>query len=519
MNFPFGPLPARGSRPGARKAKPGGWLSGLLSGLRLPKLPRISPGLSWGGLKQALRAHPRRAGAFAGLGLVLFLLVWFGSFPVALAPLSPRLALLLAPGNPVAMMQVAHQDRRELNRLLNPPPADTRSSTARARPAATGGETPAGETAAVEAPSPDVTTAEVQRLRDDIRDMARRIVVKSPLMADVYRLLGETAETPDAARLDMQNAYALSRREAVAAFWLLNDAFQRRDYVDGLAKIDTLLRTTPALNTYTYAYLAPMVSDPDARAALVEALKVYPPWRPAFFQSLGDKVNSDDGVLLFLALKEAGAPATYAEMTPYLQARLYAAKDPQGSYNVWLQLLSDEELARLLPVNNPNFASDPSGSPFDWRIGRSSNVSVRLVRIKDDPQARAIRAEFGIGRVRFGGVSQVVFMRPGSYRFEGEQTGTMSAKRGMLWEVRCFPKNDLLGQSGQLFGSRRGWQGFEFDFKVPELGCQTQIIRLLHDARSASEEYASGDIMFSKIEVVPAGAAEPDGASQGRRAN
>ncbi|OYY11094.1 MAG: hypothetical protein B7Y70_07515 [Rhizobiales bacterium 35-68-8] len=525
MNFPSGFIPpARGPRPGARRPqKPG-----RFSWLRRPRLPRLRVGGVWQGLRTALAAHTRRAIGFAVLAIACVLLVAMNSLPVALAPVAPRLALAVSPGHPSSLLQIARDDRREMTALLHPPPADAKAAAPAGRSGAASGSsaTQAGGDADADA-GPDAETpedpdaaepattpgADLQHLRADIRDRARAVLRSAPLTAEAYRLLGEAEETPDEVRTAMLNAFALSRREPVATFTLLIEAYERRAFADALEKADALLRNTPALNSYTSSYLTPMLSDPDARAALVDVLKQKPPWRTAFLQSLGDKVSSDDGVELFLAMKQAGSPASSAELTPYLLARLQNAKDPQGSYNVWLQLLSDEELARLLPVNNADFAADPSGTPFDWRITRGRNVTVRIVRLKDEPEARAIRTDFGVGRVRFGGVSQVVFLRPGSYMFEGQQFGTMSAKRGMVWEVRCFPKSNLLGQSSQLFGSRRGWQGFEFPFTVPPTGCQTQIIRLLHDSRSASEEYASGDIQFSKIRVNPAAADGANGES------
>ena len=517
MNFPSGSIPpARGPRPrpGARRPqKPN-----RFSWLRRPRLPGMRFGTAWSGLRLALAAHPRRAIGFAALAIACVLLVAMNSLPVALAPIAPRLALAVSPGHPDTLLEIARDDRRQMIALLHPPPADPKAAassggsgaaTASSAPqAGRDGEAEAGPDAETDAdPSGGepaaMPAADLERLRSDIRDRARAVLRSAPLSAEAYRLLGEAEEIPEDVRAAMLNAFALSRREPVATFFLLLEAYERRAFADVLEKADALLRNTPALNAYTSSYLTPMLSDPEARAALVDALKEQPPWRRAFLQSLGDKVSSDDGVELFLAMKQAGSPASSAELTPYLLARLQNAKDPQGSYNVWLQLLSDEELARLLPVNNADFAADPSGAPFDWRITRGRNVNVRIVKLKDEPEARAIRTDFGVGRVQFGGVSQVVFLRPGSYQFEGQQFGTMSAKRGMVWEVRCFPKSNLLGQSGQLFGSRRGWQGFEFPFTVPPTECPAQIIRLLHDSRSASEEYASGDIQFSKIRVNP----------------
>lgn len=506
MNLLFrSPFPRRGQRPGPRKR------GGHAPGPKRFKVPKLGLGQAWRAFRAAILAHPRRAAGFAVLGIALLAFIATTSLPLALLPVAPRLVLLLAPGNPYAQLRMAEQERRELIARLTPPAPEpttpaTKSSSA---PGSTSGATPSPGADTAPAPArapedPEALAADIRRLQADIRERAARVLGAAPLSSGAYRMLGETATSTDAARQALATALALSKREPVAALWLLNDAFQRGDYADVLRKADMLLRTSPELNAYTYSYLQSMASDPEARSALADELKTMPLWRASFMGSLGNVLNTDDGLALFLALKERGAPVSTQEIAHYLRARLFNAKEAQGSYNVWLQLLSDEELARLLPLNNANFATDPSGAPFDWTIARSNNVQVRFLRQKEDPDARALRIEFGIGRLRFGGISQVVFLRPGLYHFEGQQSGTMTAKRGMVWEVRCFQGNALLGQSSQLFGASRGWQGFEFGFTVPELGCPTQVVRLLHDSRSTSEEYASGEILFSKIRLAPA---------------
>lgn len=521
------PTPRRGPRPG-----PGGPRKQGGARPRLPQLtlPRLGLGEGWRRLRATLAAHPRRAAGFFVLGLALLLFVGMTSLPLALLRVSPRLALLLSPNHPYTQLWAAEAKWRDLIARLKTPSPEPKEDAAVAG-AASGsvsseGDSPAREMAGNSTPDaasdpakdaakdpakdPVAGAQDVTDLLADIQARAVGILHAIPLSSAAYRLIGETAKSPDDAREALRTAFSLSRREPIATLWLLNDAFQRRDFPDVVRKADVLLRNAPELNAYTYKYLQAMPADPEARAALADGLAAMPPWRGGFMALLGASTDTDDGLALFLDLKQRGAPASAAEVTPYLRARLNAAKDTQGSYNLWLQLLSDQELAALLPLNNGRFATDPSGAPFDWILGRSSNVSVRFARLKDDPGGRALRLEFGIGRVRFGGMSQVVFLRPGPYSFKGQQSGTMSAKRGMVWEVRCFKANDALGQSSQLFGAPRGWQDFSFDFTVPERGCLTQTVRLVHDSRSASEEYASGEILFSNIRVEPAAPAEPD---------
>lgn len=517
----------------------------LEAAARIPK-PDVSGGVR--GLKSALAAHPRRAAVLGVLGLLLLAFVATASLPLALLSRSPGLAALLAPNNALVLKVQAQAERSELNRLTAAAasaegvpgaqdPATPRGEAGGADPAAdatadaTGGEAsgggadsahpPAsgtargGEAAAVAGTGdgPLGSEEQIAAVRTALADLSARILARAPLDAEAMRFRAEMERDPDAAERDMRGAYARSRREAAAAFWLLNQAYVRHDYADVLEKADALLRTVPDLSKYTLSYLYALAADPGGRAALATQLATSPPWRPLFFGTLGDFVSNDDAVALFMAMKDQGAAPTSRELGPYLNARLFKAKDAEGSYNTWLQLLSDAELASLLPVRNLDFANDPSGLPFDWHVSRGRNVTTRFVRLPGQEHERALRIQFGVGRVRFGGVLQVTSLRPGSYVFSGRQSGNMSAKRGMKWQVRCFPSNKQAGESSQLFGSARGWQDFSFEFTLPETpGCASQLVLLSHDARSASEEYASGEISFSGLQVKPAPAPSADDA-------
>ena len=54
----------------------------------------------------------------------------------------------------------------------------------------------------------------------------------------------------------------------------------------------------------------------------------------------------------------------------------------------------------------------------------------------------------------------------------------------------------LLGQSPQ-------WRVFTFDAEVPELSeCPGEILRLIHNSRSASEKLLSGEVWFSDLRLT-----------------
>lgn len=263
--------------------------------------------------------------------------------------------------------------------------------------------------------------------------------------------------------------------------------------------------TRPALNLYTLSYLDSLILTPEGRDALTAMLVQQPSWRRLFFGTLGRQLSASDAPLaLFLQLKEAGSPPTERELIPFLQARMTVKGGIPAAYNIWLQLLPSGEILNIRPVNNLDFAGNPSALPFNWNIPRSTNAFVDFVPKPAGEKGRILRVRFGVGQVKFGNVYQIGFLRPGTYRFSGQQKGVMSAKRGMRWQVSCYPNGPVAGQSDQLLGSPRQWRDFTFDFTIPDAPhCQAQLVRLVHDARSTSERFASGEIQFQSLDITP----------------
>jgi hypothetical protein len=504
-------------------------------------------------LRLAVAVHPWRCAGIGAGALVLLALIATTSLPMALAERYPTLALALHPEHPRALLTLARQERA---RLTTATAQEEEEATARAEQAAAaaaaaaaaptvtptataGGEqtedagvpaAPADDADALarqarehaasltppESDAPEVPDAadaappppapeDLPAMRATLRDLAARILAGAPLEASAWRLTGDASDDLATSRQAMLEAVARSRRETVAAFWLMHQDYEQRDYAGVVRMADVLLRTRPALNEYTLSYLNSLSLIPEGREALVAALLQNPSWRSLFLRNMGSKLAASDAPLaLFQKLNDAGSPPSEAELVPLLRARMAAEKRATGAYNIWLQMLPEDDVLSVRPVNNLNFANDPSSLPFNWNLPRSVNAFIDFQRASGDDAGRVLRIRFGVGRVRLGSLEQITFLRPGSYRFSGEQKGLMSSKRGMVWQVLCYPGGPLAGQSTQLLGAPRMWRPFTFDITIPNNGrCDAQRLRLLHDSRSTSEQFASGEIQFQSLQIAP----------------
>ena len=432
-----------------------------------------------GKLKAALsrlRLHPVRFACFGAANLVLFWLVLTKSLPYALASSSPEAALALNSSNPAALIAKAEILRTHLLKEKGAFEQAGLEENGLAK-GGTIAHLPEAALGSVAGPS-----GRFEDLRKKLRTVAVRAIANDPLNAKAFRLLAETANGPDTVRLLMQEAIKRSRREAVALVWLLNDSTFHKDFKAALGHADLLMRTHSELSAYVFSHLAFIAEDPEGNPLLVQELTKAPPWRASFLEALPRHVKEPGSPLnLMIALKEGGKPPANEELAPYLTF-LIEKNRTDAAYNAWLEFLPESKLDALGLLTHPNFEQDPSGLPFDWHIASGLNAVAELAPLGIENE-RALHVSFGIGRVQFPEVSQIVFLPPGKYRLEGKLRGSIIAKRGLRWQFRCSQgTRQSLGETDMLLGQSQQWRVFSLNVDIPEAkDCVGQTLRLFHE--------------------------------------
>lgn len=332
--------------------------------------------------------------------------------------------------------------------------------------------------------------AEKEQLYQMVRDAVRR----EPLNARGLRLLAELSEghapRAEVARL-MQMALRRNLHEPIAVLWLLNDALARRDHAGTFKYADILLRTEGRLQGHAIQALAKACEDGEGLELVLQAVRANPPWRQVFLANLAQYVADARIPLQILAgLKDGPAPPTTQEMAPFF-SMLLRNHLHELAYYAWIQFLPPDQLARVLVPFNGDFETQPSGLPFDWVIPKSPNAIAGIVPLAEPGGGKALRIEFGLGRIEFAGVSQLVLLPPGDYSFSAQFTASINGRRGLVWALTCVDGGEL-ARSAMMQGNVAKPTRIAFDFKVPEAGCRAQQLRLFHDSRSASEQFVSG---------------------------
>ncbi|MFK5004583.1 hypothetical protein, partial [Klebsiella pneumoniae] len=79
-------------------------------------------------------------------------------------------------------------------------------------------------------------------------------------------------------------------------------------------------------------------------------------------------------------------------------------------------------------------------------------VTTEIVARPGEPDKRALLVEFGIGRLDFAGVTQVLLLPSGPYRFSAAYQGQVSGRRGLVWQITCIGGKEL-GRTQMILGT------------------------------------------------------------------
>jgi hypothetical protein len=254
---------------------------------------------------------------------------------------------------------------------------------------------------------------------------------------------------------------------------------------------------------YAMPILGNIAENKAASGELKQLLADNPPWRQNFIALLPLNVSDARTPLEFLlALKHTPTPPTPTDIQMYLGV-LLDHKLYELAYYTWLQFLAPSELSKIGRLFNGNFEVPPSGSPFDWSLTQGPGVTLKIASRPDKEGDHALYIKFVGQRLDKFDVRQLVWLGPGTYRFQGQEKVDVVSQRGLRWHVSCADQAATeVGASSVISGRTSVWSDFAFSFVVPDTGCPAQYIWLNFDARWASEQFISGTVWFDDLEIV-----------------
>lgn len=438
---------------------------------------------------QASSREMRRVRIVAtALSILLAWLILTRSIAAYLADADPALALWLSPGDSVALLSVV----------------DTRLN-GRSRDVVGASRGRQGDAAPAGAAGLPLTSSEISGLKA----MVERVLDSEPLSALGVRLLGQlTSLEGDEAKADrlMQVAARMSLHESVAVYWLFLKGAEAKDYARVIHYGDILLRTRPDTARLVVPVLTRIAEDRDGGRLVKEAVKRNPPWREAFLSGMLAAITDARTPLdILLALKDGPTPPAANDLRAYLEFLIVRGYD-ELAYFTWLQFLRPDQLGVAGHLFNGDFSFRPADLPFDWTVRSGLGARAEIVARADsgaEPNP-ALRVQFGTGRVDFGDVSQRLVLAPARYTLSFSYRGDIASRRGMRWVLTCTQGAKPLLEADQFIGLQRTWRTVETAFEVPASGCRAQTLRLVHDSRSASEQFISGEVWYDDLSIVRA---------------
>lgn len=457
-----------------------------------------------------------------GLGLFLAWQVVTRSLVAYLANAAPQRALSLRSEDPVALLNLADgtlnrphsTDGREQVRAAGGAPQARPEGDEASRlrewadllsKAANSGQSRSSE-GTTEPTDPAAQATVSPESREQIRKWAELALSRDPLSARAMRILGQAGDAAaDEARVAkfMRATVVHSIRESIAVDWLMQKSYDEKDYAMALYCADVLLRTRPVLLPRVMPVLAKMAENTSASSELKALLATNPPWRRRFLTALPRYISDARTPLEFLlALRDTASPPAAEDLRDYLRV-LINNNFYELAYYTWLQFLPPNQLTSAGQPFNGDFEITPSGLPFDWAMPRGKGVIADIMPRPDDSKEHALSIEFGLGRVEFEGVSQIMLLAAGTYQFKANYKAEIVGRRGLVWRVSCVhPTLTPLGSSAMIVGKAPDWKEIEFTFTVPDTDCPAQQLRLFLDARSASEQLVSGWSWHDDVRIV-----------------
>jgi hypothetical protein len=336
------------------------------------------------------------------------------------------------------------------------------------------------------------------------RKMATLALTGDPFNTTALRVLGTIADREgdkERAKAFMAAAARGSLRESLAHYWLVSEGLRTQRYEDVGRHVDILMRTRPQLIAQLSPVLAAIAEKEPESDKLTGLLAGNPPWRAPFFDALPKSITDARTPLNLLhRLKATASPPKQNEINPYLRF-LIQHQFYDLAYYSWLQFLTPEQLTLTGYLYNGSFEENSTGAPFDWSLTSGRGVTINLLPKPDSPRGRALYLEFGHGRIELNSIAQHVLLSPGDYVLAWQVKGLLNGRRGLVWRLACAESGTPVAASTMMTGPYQKWTGLEVAFSIPPQGCRMQSLRLVHDARSASEQIVSGSMWFDEVRI------------------
>lgn len=310
--------------------------------------------------------------------------------------------------------------------------------------------------------------------------LARRSLALQPFDVVALRVAGladAARNGADHADQTMTLAGDWSLRDQLSQAWLFGQRLRHRAYGSAFAHADALMRMDSDILPPMFKLFDEIVSyDPKALGALGQRLASGPPWRQAYFESLGgDPQRQLIAAELATGLAASPHPATRPELSALL-ANLVVQQRYALADQVWRRV-GGAEAARA-PADG-GFNAPQTPDPFGWRITGGEGATVQILEDGEERGERALRVDYD-GYSNPTLVKAFMALGPGPRRLTGRLRSDLATGADQLgWVVSCADDGRPLAEArGPASAQPGAWASFSETFTVPPTGCAGQWLTL-----------------------------------------
>jgi hypothetical protein len=322
-----------------------------------------------------------------------------------------------------------------------------------------------GQTAAAGRP---VSTATVDRLL--------AASSKDPLAPEPFLVRGVQARVSGNQRL-AERAFLEARRRdprSVAAHYFLADHYLKTGQIRrGLGEISTLARLVPQSLDGIAPYLAAYARSPGGAPEVKAMLRSHPELEPLLLNVLAADANNER---LALSLWSGRGDENARRWQERMLNSLVATGQYDRARAAWTRF--NPAAPRRGELVDPDFTAQAL-APFGWTLASGpSGVA--------EPEAGGRLHILYYGRDNVVLASQLLVLRPGSYRLSMRLSGVSPSAKSLAWTVRCLPASNQIAAI-ELAGATKGG-ALTATLVVPSSGCTAQLLELAGTAPEFPEQ-------------------------------
>lgn len=338
-------------------------------------------------------------------------------------------------------------------------------------------------------------------LPPDAAREARQALRESPADGRAYGVLAQVAEAGGDA-MGARQLYATAARrwprERLAHARLAQYAFESGQPAAGMVHLDALLRIAPATRIPVLTALLPAAAESPFRTALVQRLRLDPPWRDALPAALLAANTPGDAALALLDALAAAGPLREAETAARVALLDRAGRHAQARAT-WLASLPSEQRAGTGLLYDGGFEHPRVSGGYGWRFRPPAGVSMGIGHGHPREGEAAMLVDFDGRAVRFDTLAQFLALGPGEYELRAAADNRVGSTRPFAWRLTCTADGRVLLELP--LAEADGWRQVQGRFEVPA-DCGRQELRLRHEARSLPERQLRGRLWLDAMEIA-----------------